>query len=130
MSKRLLLDTCSVLWFAFGSSELSPTAKQELIDGETELFISSVTAWEIAVKWSLDRLPLRGSPSEFIPNLIYGLRLEELSFEVFDAVIAESLPWIHKDPFDRQLICQAIRHGLTIVTPDEMIRQYDVSTLW
>jgi PIN domain nuclease of toxin-antitoxin system len=130
LSKRFLLDTCTALWYAYGSDELSETARESIQNGRNDVYISAVSAWEIAVKWSRDRLPLDGPPSEFFPCLVQGLRLRELPVEIEDALIAESLPWHHKDPFDRLLICQAQRRGLMIVTPDEAIRQYDVATLW
>lgn len=95
-----------------------------------ELFVSSVSAWEIAVKHSLDKLPLPKPPDEFVRQVMRDLIARPLPFAQEHALAARHLPWHHRDPFDRMLLCQAKVEGLTLVTADEAIRQYGVPTLW
>ena len=94
------------------------------------MFLSSVTTWEICLKHSLGKLPLPVPPRIFIPEGLAGLSITPLTLAYEDSFHLQGLPPLHKDPFDRMLICQAIEHGLTIMTPDEAIRSYPVKTLW
>ena len=127
---RILLDTCTFLWIAAGSRELSDAAREAFQQPDNEVFLSAVSAWEIAVKHALGRLPLPAPPHNYVPRLrdqhgILPLALEE------EAVLHVSrLPDLHRDPFDRMLVAQAIVHGLTIVTPDPLVLQYPARTMW
>lgn len=127
---RVLLDTCTFLWIVAGSEQLSKRSRKLFSDPNNEVFFSSVSAWEITVKQSLGRLPLPEPAARFIPKYrslhgILPLALDE------EAVLQlPLLPEHHKDPFDRMLICQAIAHGLTLLTPDTEITQYPVKTMW
>ncbi len=127
---KLLLDTCTFLWIAGDSPELSETARTLFADRANPVYLSAISAWKIAVKHTLGRLPLPEHPMGFVAaqrkkHLIEALPLEE------DATLhLLNLPPLHRDPFDRMLICQAIAHGLAILTPDERIRQYPVRTVW
>lgn len=88
-----------------------------------------VSVWEIAVKHALGRLLLPDAPEEFVPEMRRKHLLTSLPLDEPSASRVASLEPLHKDPFDRMLVCQALNHGLTVVTPDEEIRQYPVSTL-
>jgi PIN domain nuclease of toxin-antitoxin system len=127
---KLLLDTCTFLWIISDDPALSEEARSAFSDPANEVYLSAVSVWEIAVKHALKRLPLPEAPDRFIPaqrtrHAIQSLPLEE------EAVLQISrLPEHHRDPFDRMLVCQAIAHGLTVLTPDEAIRQYPVRTVW
>jgi PIN domain nuclease of toxin-antitoxin system len=127
---RLLLDTCTFLWCLAGGEELSEPARAALVDPEHDVFLSSVSAWEIAVKHGLGRLPLPEPPDRYVPAQrsargILPLVLDE------DAVLhLVRLPALHRDPFDRMLVCQALAGGLTLVTPDPEIGRYPVRILW
>jgi PIN domain nuclease of toxin-antitoxin system len=127
---RLLLDACTFVWLN-SKIERIPRRVQELCADQTNrVYLSSVTAWEITAKHHAGLLPLPEPAPEFITkcraaNGTISLRLREE--DIFQLA---KLPPIHKDPFDRILICQAISRGLTILTPDSHIRQYPVPTLW
>ncbi|MDE2088968.1 MAG: type II toxin-antitoxin system VapC family toxin [Gammaproteobacteria bacterium] len=127
---KLLLDTCTFLWIISDDRALSDPARGAYADPANEIYLSAVSVWEIMVKHALGRLPLPEPPYRFIPNqrerhLVEGLPLDEESVLQLD-----KLPRLHKDSFDRMLVCQAIAHGLVVVTPDEAIRQYPLRTLW
>ena len=126
---KLLLDTCTFLWLAGGGS-LSSVAAAAIRNPANEVFLSAVSTWEIAFKHRAGRLPLPEPPDQLIPTE-RGLRgIVALAFDEESALQALRLPSIHRDPFDRMLICQAIAGGLAIVTPDPLITQYPVRVIW
>jgi PIN domain nuclease of toxin-antitoxin system len=127
---KLLLDTCAFLWIATDDPHLSARARQLFSDPSNEAYLSSVSAWEIGVKHRLGRLPLPAPPDRLVPEMraahgIVGLPLDEES-----ALHQARLPELHRDPFDRMLVCQAIVHGMVVLTPDELITQYPVRAAW
>jgi PIN domain nuclease of toxin-antitoxin system len=126
---RLLLDTVTFLRLALGE-HLSATALNVCRDRGNILFLSSVSAWEIAVKTAMGRLALPLDPSEFITAYRRETGIASLPLHERAAGALAGLPAVHKDPFDRMLVCQAIAHQLTIVTPDVRIRRYPVPTIW
>jgi len=127
---RLLLDTCTFLWIAEGSASLSPAAARVFADPDNAVFLSTASAWEVAVKYALGRLPLPGPPGEVVPQFREVYRVESLPIDERSALLASRLPRLHADPFDRMLVCQALVHGLTILTPDPLIAAYPVRTTW
>jgi len=127
---RLLLDTCAFLWVAAGAPELTPTARELFADPGNEVFLSSVSSWEIVVKHARGRLPLPRPPHEFVPEQRRRHRIDALPLEEAAVLQLAKLPDYHRDPFDRMLVCQAITHGLTILTPDPAIGSYPVPTAW
>ena len=122
-----LLDTHAIIWYVSGSTELSQTAKDIM---ETKrCFFSFASLWEIAIKQTKGTLQFDID----IPKLKTVLEDEEFIYlppTEFDAEAIKALPDIHKDPFDRLLIAQAIENNLTIVTTDSKIPQYNVKTIW
>ena len=127
---NLLLDTCAFLWIAKNDANLSPAALEAFRCADNAVFLSSVSAWEISVKWSMGKLALPYPPSQFIPRERKRHFINKMPFTEKDTFHLASLPPLHKDPFDRMLVCQAIENGLTILTADQHIRQYPVQTLW
>ena len=127
---RILLDTCTFLWIITNDPELSDRARELFVDPSNDVFLSSVSAWEISVKYTLGKLPLPEIPDRFIPAQRELHEVESLSLDEKSALQLTKLPDFHKDPFDRMLICQAIVHGLVILTPDELISQYPARTIW
>jgi PIN domain nuclease of toxin-antitoxin system len=126
---RILLDTCEFLWLVAGDAKLSPQTASAVRDPNNEVFLSAVSFWEIAVKYSLGKLPLPQPPAQFIPlqrekHLIAPLALDEAAVAQLDG-----LPRLHRDPFDRMLVCQANAHGLTLASSDPLVRQYPVASL-
>jgi len=127
---RLLLDTCTFLWIVGGSPEVSPRARQAFADPANEAFLSAASAWEIAVKHRLGKLPLPTPPEDFVPTQRVAHGIEPLPVDEAAALHVAKLPDLHRDPFDRMLVAQAIAGGLVLVTPDDPIRQYPVRVLW
>ena len=127
---KILLDTCAFLWLVADAPELSQTARTLFRDADNEAYLSSVSAWEIIVKNQLGKLPLPERADTFIQQQCQGHFIETLSLEAKAVFHLSHLPSHHRDPFDRMLICQAIEHGMTIMTSDKLITQYSVSTVW
>ena len=123
---RLLLDTHIFLWLITGDQRLPEAMQRDILNPENEVYLSAISLWEISVKYQLGKLPLPEPPENYLPvqrerHMIASLPLDEASVSQL-----AKLPSIHRDPFDRILICQALEHRLTIVTVDEMIRAYPV----
>ena len=127
---RLLLDTCTFLWIISDSPELSNRARKLFVDPSNDVYLSTVSTWEIAVKYELGRLPLPEPPVRFIPRQRELHGIESLAVDEGVTLHLAGLPKTHSDPFDRMLICQAMVHGLVIVTPDESISRYPVRCTW
>jgi PIN domain nuclease of toxin-antitoxin system len=127
---RLLLDTCTFLWIVGGAPEVSPRAAQLFAAAENEVFLSAVSAWEIAVKYQLGRLELSEPPERFVAAQREAHGIEPLPLDEESALQVARLPALHRDPFDRMLVCQAIVHGLAILTPDPLVAQYPARTIW
>jgi PIN domain nuclease of toxin-antitoxin system len=127
---RILLDTCTFLWVISGDAALSERARRLVTDRGNECFLSSVSAWEIAVKNVIGKLPLPDLPDRFVPAERERHGIAPLPLDEFSALQLPRLPLLHRDPFDRMLVCQALAGGLTILTPDEQIRSYPVLTDW
>jgi len=127
----ILIDTCTFLWVAMNAEQLSERAKEILLSGNFRLFFSPISVNEIIRKWQKKRLPIAGDPMEMIRNTFAMLNAEQLPFDMKAAFLLKNLPIHHKDPFDHMLICQALAHNLTILTPDEEIRKYEgVKVAW
>ena len=127
---RLLLDTCTFLWIVGGAKELSLRAREAFADPANEVLLSAACAWEIAVKHRLGKLPLPAPPEDFVPAQRAAHGIEPLPVDEEAALHVAKLPDLHRDPFDRLLVAQALVGGLVVLTPDEPIRQYPVRTLW
>ncbi len=127
---RLLLDTCSFIWITTGASELSDRARELFSSPDNEIFLSSVSVWEIVVKNRLRRLPLPASAEMFVPTQRAQHGIESLPLDEESCLQLLRLPPIHQDPFDRMLVCQAIAHGLAILTPDPLVTQYPIRCVW
>lgn len=127
---RLLLDTCAFLWIVGGATQLSARAREAFADPANEALLSAASAWEIAVKHRLGKLPLPCPPDEFVPVQRAAHGIEPWPVDEEAALHVAKLPDLHRDPFDRMLVAQAVVGGLVVLTPDAPIRQYAVRTLW
>ncbi|MEU4393108.1 type II toxin-antitoxin system VapC family toxin [Kribbella sp. NPDC023855] len=121
---RLLLDTHVLLWWLTDCGELSDDLKHQ-IETELEVYVSAATVWEISIKSSAGKLSV---PPSFL-EVLRDSGIGELPIRNEHAELAGQLPPLHRDPFDRMLIAQAIRERLTLVTRDTAIHQYDVTVL-
>ena len=127
---RILLDTCTFLWLALDAPELSRRSRELFADPANDVFLSAVSGWEIAVKYSAGRLPLPEAPAQFLSSRRDRYGVQSLGLEEEATLYEPRLTKLHADPFDRMLICQSIVHGMAILTPDPWIVQYPVHTLW
>ena len=127
---KLLLDTHTALWLTNEYEKLSPKAKSMLDDEENALYLSIASAWEIAIKTSIGKLNIYvGGVKAFLA------KMEELPISIFPITprhleCVETLPLIHRDPFDRLLVATAKAEGMTILTADENIQRYEVPSVW
>ncbi len=127
---NLLLDTVAFLWWVTDDPALSAQAAAPIRDPSRRVFLSPVPVWEIVVKHALGKLPLPEDPASLVPRLRADHGFEELPLTEGAVLQLQRLPALHRDPFDRMLLCQAIEHGLTVITPDEELRRYPVRTAW
>ena len=127
---RLLLDTCTFLWLAADDPKLPRAVRAVCRDPENDVFVSTLSTWEIAIKHRLGKLPLPEPPLRYVVSRRDWLRLDSLALDEASAAHDYLLPEHHQDPFDRGLVSQAIVHGLTIVTPDPTIARYPARVLW
>lgn len=118
-----LLDTQVFLWWDCDSPRLGLRAKEILSDPAQTIYVSAVSVWEISIKAALGKLAYSGSPTAAIAQN----QFRALSIVSRDAEAVLGLPPIHKDPFDRLLIAQARRRGLTLITSDHQIVRYGLS---
>lgn len=130
MTDSLLLDTSLVIWILTGSNQVSSRAKRAIFTASASLTVSIVSVWEIVLKYQAGKLQLSEDMGEAIDQILYRSPWDILPVRAGHLTQVLSLPSIHKDPFDRILIAQALQEGMCIVTPDEKIAKYDVRTLW
>ena len=126
---RYLLDTHVALWLFEGSDKLSRIARDIIFGAENEIYVNIVSAWEVAIKVSLNKLDFDGGSDMFL-SAIEANNIDLLGVSGDDIKMVEKLPFIHRDPFDRMIISSAITEGLTIITIDENIQKYDVPWVW
>jgi PIN domain nuclease of toxin-antitoxin system len=127
---RLLLDTSTFLWLVAGDPRAPEGVRARVRDRANTVFVSSVSAWEIAVKHQLGKLPLPSAVDRFVPEQRELLAALALPIDEASATGVTRLPPIHRDPFDRMLAAQAMTHGLVLLTPDEVLRSYPIATAW
>ena len=127
---KLLLDTCTFLWIVGGTRDLPKRVADAFQSPENDVFLSAASAWEIAIKHAIGRLPLPEAPQRFVPAERDAHGIAPLTIDEESALHLARLPDLHRDPFDRMLVSQAIVHGLTIVTPDPLVTQYPARTFW
>jgi len=127
---RYLLDTHTFLWWITDDERLSERARAIIADGQSVLYLSAASAWEIAIKARLGRLELANDPEELIPEQMALNHIEGLPVQVSHGFHVFSLPNHHRDPFDRLLVSQSQLEGLPLLTADPNLAQYDVPIVW
>ena len=121
---RLLLDTHIFLWYITGDLRLPASVLPLIRDPANEVYLSVVSVWETMVKYQLGKLPLPQAPVTYVSQQRQRHKIESLPLDEGSVTNLAKLPALHKDPFDRMLICQALQHGLTIVSADDAVRAY------
>jgi len=127
---RLLLDTHTLLWFALTDPQLSGTATSLIMDPDNEKLVSPASYWEIAIKISIKKYSLSKPYEIFMDEAIDKNGFGYLHIEPKHTAALTTLPFHHKDPFDRLLIAQAIIEGIPIISGDTVLDSYPVKRLW
>jgi PIN domain nuclease of toxin-antitoxin system len=126
---KILLDTCEFLWLVVGDAKMSAMVSAAIRDPDNEVFLSVVSFWEISIKFNLGKLSLPQPPAQVIPQQREKHLLAPLPLNESAVAQLGGLPALHRDPFDRMLICQALAHGLKLASSDPLIPQYPVILL-
>jgi PIN domain nuclease of toxin-antitoxin system len=124
MAGRFLLDSHILVWLDAGNPQVTPNIRETLRYAD-ERFLSAATSWELSLKLAAGKLQL-GAP---IASMLPAFRLTELPVTMAHGDRAASLPLIHRDPFDRMLVAQALEEGLILVTADQRLAEYGVPVL-
>jgi PIN domain nuclease of toxin-antitoxin system len=125
-----LLDTHTFLWAIGEATKLSKRVASLIVEEDSDLMISIVSLWEIAIKVEVGKLDLPATPEYFDVNMTgIGIR-RVLSIDQAHVFATLSLPRVHKDPFDRMLAAQCIVEKMTLVTSDKIFRKYPIDTIW
>ncbi|MBE9010081.1 type II toxin-antitoxin system VapC family toxin [Pseudanabaenaceae cyanobacterium LEGE 13415] len=126
---KILLDTHIFLWFISGDSQLPVSTRDAIRDSDNDVYLSVVSVWEAIVKYQLGKLPLPSHPATYLPQQRQAHQITNLDLDETSVTQLENLPYLHRDPFDRMLICQASHHNLVIATVDSAIRAYSITTI-
>jgi PIN domain nuclease of toxin-antitoxin system len=129
-----MLARASSAWTAVASrSQRTSTPGGEDLriveDPRTDLLVSAVSSWEIAIKHALGRLPLPDAPERYVPDRMRAIGAVPVAIEHGHALAVDSLPPVHRDPFDRLLVAQASALGATLLTADPVLTEYPVETM-
>lgn len=125
----VLLDTCVLLWWLAEPEKIKPELLESLSAPDTVAFFSQVSLLEIQIKVGLGKLEL-DFPVEQIPLFAARSGLTALTLDNAAIFTLAKLPSIHRDPFDRLLVCEAIQQGVPLVSSDAIFRRYPVRVLW
>lgn len=127
---RVLLDTHALLWWLFDDPQLSGAAREVIQDPDNSVLVSSASAWEIATKYRLGKLPEAREAAEDLRRLLRIGRMDVLPIILEHVLAAGSLPGSHRDPFDRILIAQSRLEEIPMVTRDPVFEAYGVEVVW
>jgi len=127
---NLLLDTHVFIWYTMDADRLSAKALDAIQAAENPIFISQVSIWEMQIKHNIGKLELPFTVQEMVDAQLAKNAFNCLRIKNRHLWQLESLPHIHKDPFDRLLVSQALCENLTLISRDYHIKKYNISTLW
>jgi PIN domain nuclease of toxin-antitoxin system len=127
---KYLLDTGVWLWSTWEPERISEKARRVLADLGQEVFLSAVSAWEVAIKSAAGKLRLPEPPAAYVPRRMADQGLRPLPVSHQHALAVFALPPHHRDPFDRLLIAQANLEDLILITADRVFQLYTVQLLW
>ncbi len=123
---KFLIDTHCWLWLQTERKRFNADLLQTLADPSSQRYLSAASVWEIVVKHAIGKLPLPEPPSIYVPDRMRLSQVRGLAITHVHALAVAALPPHHRDPFDRILVAQAQVEGLTLVTADMALEQYDV----
>lgn len=123
---KILIDTHIFLWFINRDSQLKPSVR-ELLESDCDVLLSAASLWEIAIKVSVGKLSLEGEFQAFLTEQIELNEITLLAIDMKHLQIVSTLPFHHRDPFDRLIIAQAIAEDIELVSADKVFGLYDVT---
>ena len=126
----LLLDTHALLWWLAGDTSLSTTARAAIGDAANSVFVSAASAWEIATKFRIGKLPSAATVIAELADVVDGQGFATLPISFAHGQIAGALPGRNRDPFDRMLVAQAMANGMALVSNEQRFDAYGVWRLW
>ncbi len=126
---NLLVDTHIFLWYITKDERLPAAYRDSIRNTDNQVFFSVVSLWETIVKYQLGKLPLPQPPESYLPTQRIRHQISSLDIDEASVSHLAKLPNIHRDPFDRILVCQAIENELVLITVDNKIREYPVQIL-
>lgn len=124
-----LLDTHSLIWFFSGDNQLPKKVIKEIENNKNTIFVSIASLWEIGIKESIGKIRIDGGLSQLVDE-IFNSNFEILPISIDDILVISTLEFIHRDPFDRILISQALNEKCVLISKDEQIKNYKISVLW
>ena len=127
---KFLLDTHALLWWLFDDPKLPATLRQLISDPANEIYVSSVSAWEICTKHRLGKLPAAEPLVQNVSAWVARAGLQELPVTLRHAQRAGSWPHPHRDPFDRMLAAQSVIEDLPLISRDETLESFGVRRVW
>lgn len=126
---RLLIDTQCWLWMNASPDRLSERTRSLLLARSTKRLLSVASVWEIAIKHQIGKLPLPLAPSDYVPDRLRLTRTDPLPISVNHALRAGGLPNLHRDPFDRMIVAQALVEDLPVLSSDIRLDAYGIRRL-
>lgn len=126
---RILLDTHVFLWYISGDSKLPASTRDAIRHRGNAVYLSVVSVWEAVVKHRLGKLPLPEPAERYLPAQRERHEISSLQLDEPSVAQLRSLPSLHRDPFDRMLVCQALEHRLVIAPSDDAVRAYPATIL-
>ena len=127
---KVLLDTHAFLWLMVGDPRLSATARSTFSDVNNEIFLSLASAWEMAIKCSIQKLQLPLPVKDYVLTRTQAHRIQLLEIALQHVAAVETLPLHHRDPFDRLIIAQGIAENMHILSDDPLIDSYPIQRIW
>lgn len=130
MAMTVLLDTHALLWWLLDDPNLSAKARSTIADPSVHIYVSSASAWELATKQRIGKLPEIGDLVDKLPAYLRKERFDVMSISLEHALYAGQLPGPHRDPFDRMLMAQSKLEKIPLITCDSVFSEYGIKTIW
>ena len=121
---QIILDTHIFLWYVNGDDKLSPRYKEFISDTSNEVYLSVASIWECVIKEQIGKLVFPSSASAYLVSKRIEHNILSMPIDEGSLGYLHSIPHLHKDPFDRIIICQTLRNGCKLITDDQIIRKY------
>jgi PIN domain nuclease of toxin-antitoxin system len=127
---KYLLDTHALIWFIIGDEKIHFYAKQLIENEENEILVSIASLWEIAIKYSLGKLQLKKTYDQLFPEQLEENNIDVMIVKLEHLKLLCNLPFHHRDPFDRIIICQALFGQITLISKDTILDNYKIKRVW